>query len=153
MKPFKDHFSLTRKTISLFLLVAFAMTNVVSVSILAADTSNDPTGSTFTTDLTQLGREGRLRKTANFEKEINQVLEVLDKGESQPVIVDQNGNVQDEIVEQIAMRIANGNVPESLRAKSVVKLETGKLVSKANSEAELNVIVGAILPPLVGASR
>src|ERR1044072_2959948 len=73
MKPLTDHFSLTRKTISLFLLVAFAMTNVVSVSILAAGTSNDPARTTFTTDLTQLGREGRLRKTTNFEKETNQV--------------------------------------------------------------------------------
>jgi hypothetical protein len=105
---------------------------------------------TFTTDLTQLGRLGRLRQTSNFEKEIDQVLEVLEKGEGrQPVIVDQNGNVQDEIVEQIAIRIAKGNVPESLRTKSVVKLETGKLVSRTNSDAELNVIVGAVLQDAV----
>ena len=126
------------------------MTNIVSVSILAGDSSNDPTGMTFTTDLTQLGRNGRLRQTPNFEKEIDQVLEVLAKGESrQPVIVDQNGNAQDEIVEQIAIRIAKGNVAESLRAKSVIKLETGKLVSRTNSEAELNLIVGAVLEDAV----
>src|SRR4030095_7177354 len=108
MKRFTDHFSFVRKTISLFLLTAFVLTNVVAVQVFAGGGgTTKPASAAFTTDLTQLGREGRLRQSPNFETTVNQVVEVLEKGgSSQPVIVDENGSVQDEIVEQIAIRIA-----------------------------------------------
>jgi len=65
MKPFTDHFSLARKTITLCLLVAFVVSNVVAVRTLAGGSnetsSNALAYATFTTDLTQLGHEGRLR--------------------------------------------------------------------------------------------
>src|SRR5687768_14485470 len=86
MKPFTDHFSFTRKTISLCLIVAFVFTNIVAVKTIATSSSNTSAFATFTTDLTQLGREGRLRQSPSFESEIDQVLEVLEKGGSrQPV--------------------------------------------------------------------
>src|SRR5688572_31862644 len=102
MKLFTDHFSFARKTISLLLLVAFIATNVVAVRTLAGggstSSSNASAATAFTTDLTQLGHNGRLRVSPSFENEINRVLEVLEKGGAkQPVIVDENGSVQDEI--------------------------------------------------------
>ena len=115
---FTNHFSLARKTISLCLLAAFVVTNVVAVRTLAGNgstaSSNVLASATFTTDLTQLGHEGRLRQSLSFETYINQVIEVLEKGGSQqPVIVDQNGSVQDEIVEQIAIRTVKGDVSDT----------------------------------------
>ncbi|HVF31007.1 MAG TPA: S8 family serine peptidase, partial [Pyrinomonadaceae bacterium] len=144
MKPFTDHFSFARKTISLLLLVAFAFSNVVAVA--TATTSTETAITTFTTDLTQLGREGRLRRTPSFEAEVNKVIEVLAKGGSrQPVIVDENGSVQDEIVEQIAIRIAKGSVTDALRNRSLIKLETTKLFSSALGSARVNDAVAQIL--------
>src|SRR5829696_300019 len=120
MKPFTDHFSFARKTISLFLLVAFVMTNIGAIQIMAANASHTAPFASYTTDLTQLGREGRLRQSLNFESEVNQVLEVLEKGGArQPVLVDENGSVQDEIVEQIAIRISNGSVSKSLKDRAI----------------------------------
>ena len=147
MKPFTDHFSLIRKTISLYLLVAFVFTNVVVVTTLATTSSNE--SATFTTDLTQLGREGRLRQSPNFESEINQVLEVLEKGGKQPVIVDEDGSVQDEMVEQIAIRIAKGSVPAGLKNRSLVKLETTSLFSNAVNSAKLKEAVANILDNVI----
>ena len=114
---FTNHFSLARKTISLVLLAAFVVTNVVAVRTLAGNgsTTSSSASATFTTDLTQLGHEGRLRQSPSFESYINKVIEVLEKGgNKQPVIVDENGSVQDEIVEQIAIRTVKGDVPEKL---------------------------------------
>src|SRR6187551_1704096 len=131
MKPFIDHFSFARKTISLCLIAAFVLTNILAVHIFGSEFNwNKSATASFTTDLTQLGREGRLRQSPNFEREINKVLEVLEKGGGrQPVVVDENGSIQDEIVEQIAIRFAKGSVPASLQNRSLVKLETSALYS------------------------
>jgi hypothetical protein len=150
MKPFTDHFSLARKTISFCLIVAFAFTNVVALETLGMTSSNESALATFTTDLTQLGRQGRLRQSPSFETEVNKVLAMLEKGGGrQPVIVDENGSVQDEIVEQIALRIAKGTVAESMRTKSLIKLETTSLFSNSVSSAQLNAAVSLILEPVL----
>jgi ATP-dependent Clp protease ATP-binding subunit ClpA len=127
MKLLTNHFSLARKTISLCLLAAFVATNVVAVRTLAGNgliiSSDASATAAFTTDLTQLGQLGRLRQSPSFETYINKVVEVLEKGgNQQPVIVDMNGSVQDEIVEQIAIRTAKGDIPERLKGYSIVKL-------------------------------
>jgi ATP-dependent Clp protease ATP-binding subunit ClpA len=147
MKPFTDHFSFVRKTISLCLIAAFVFTNVVAVRTLGADVSKtQPATATYTTDLTQLGRQGRLRQSPNFETEINRVLEVLEKGGNrQPVVVDQDGSVQDEIVEQIAIRVAKGSVPNALKDLSLVKLETTALYSNAMDSTKLDAAINHIL--------
>src|SRR5215212_3458977 len=147
MKPFTDHFSFVRKTISLCLLVTFVLTNVGAIQIMAADAnSTRAAAATFATDLTQLGREGRLRQSPNFELEVNRLLEVLEKGGSrQPVIVDENGSVQDEIVEQVAIRIAKGSTATALKNLSLVKLETTALYSNAANSAKLNDAINNIL--------
>ena len=129
MKPLTDHFSFARKTISLLLVAGFILSNIV---VFGAGGKNESAAATFTTDLTQLGREGRLRQSPNFETEVNQVLEVLEKGGSHPLIVDENGSVQDEIVEQLAIRMSKGSVPEGLQNRSLIKLETTALYSAAN---------------------
>ena len=149
MKSIKDQISLVRKTISFILLVTFSFSN----ALVVAASTGDERLTVYTTDLTHLGREGRLRQTPNFETEINRVLEVLEKGGArQPVIVDENGSVQDEMVEQIALRIAKGSVGESLRARSLVKLETAKLVSNGKSAAEISDYLDEVLKAAAAAN-
>ena len=153
MKPFTDHFSFARKTISLCLIAAFVLTNVLAVHIFGSEFhGNDSAASaSYTTDLTQLGREGRLRQSPNFETEVNKVLEVLAKGGSrQPVVVDENGSVQDEIVEQIAIRFAKGSVPASLQNHSLVKLETSALYSNSLDTAARTAAFEKILGTVLG---
>nr|MBA3351660.1 hypothetical protein [Blastocatellia bacterium] len=150
MKPQTDQFSFFRKAISLYLLATFVLTNGAAVQTLAVNPAEtDRTATpflTFTTDLTQLGREGRLRQSPSFETEIAQVLDVLEKGGSRhPVLVDEDGSVQDEIVEQIAIRIAKGSVPDSMRDRSLIKLETTTLFSFAVDAAKLDAAVASVL--------
>jgi ATP-dependent Clp protease ATP-binding subunit ClpA len=135
------------------LIAAFVLTNVLAVHIFGSEfNGNDSaTSASYTTDLTQLGREGRLRQSPNFETEINKVLEVLAKGGSrQPVVVDENGSIQDEIVEQIAIRLAKGSVPASLQNHSLVKLETTALYSNTLDTAARTAAFEKILGTVLG---
>src|SRR4051812_12505269 len=92
-----------RKIVSIALLISFLFTNVAVISIFA-DTPTNATNasSTFATDLTQLGRQGRLRANLNFENEISGLVEMLENGgKRQPIIIDEKGESQDLIVEQL----------------------------------------------------
>src|SRR5687768_777779 len=148
MKPFTDKISFLRKAISICLLITIAFSNAL---MLQAGTDR-PHVAALTTDLTQLGRQGRLRQTPNFEAEVNRVIEVLaNGGNRQPVIVDANGSVQDEIVEQVAIRIARGLVPDSLRTWSLIKLETAKIVPTAGTECDLTSYIESAIENVVAA--
>ncbi|HEX2640010.1 MAG TPA: S8 family serine peptidase, partial [Pyrinomonadaceae bacterium] len=142
MKLSQNKTSFLKKTISLALLCSFAFSNFIAVEALAA-TASQPASetfstATFTTDLTQLGRDGRLRENLNFENETMGLLKVLAGGDvRQPVLVDEKGESQDLIVEQLAILLAKGTAPSGLSKKTILKLETAKLWSNAKSQAEL----------------
>src|SRR3954451_23218008 len=74
--------SVMSKLASAAILVSFLFTNVAIVGALANTPNVDATNSSaaFTTDLTQLGRQGRLRENPNFENEISALVEMLEKG-------------------------------------------------------------------------
>src|SRR6266700_2482593 len=115
---------LTRQTVSLTLLLSLIITNAFAVLPVTGNAKQSISASTalaiYTTDLTQLGREGRLRESLSFDKETNSLMEALGKGGvRQPVLVDESGMSPSMIVEQLALRIAKGNVPDNLKDKSV----------------------------------
>jgi ATP-dependent Clp protease ATP-binding subunit ClpA len=117
------------------LLYSFLITNIVAVSALASNSYSPPSAASaltsYTTDLTQLGRDGRLRENLNLEKETVRLIKVLaGNGKRQPVLIDEKGENQDFVVEQLAIRIANGDVADKLAGTSVLKLETATLYSK-----------------------
>src|SRR5438874_12916189 len=122
----------TRRLASIAVLASFVFSNVFAVyAIGGGDTkvvTKSPATAKYTTDLTQLGREGRLRENLSFEKETLRLVKVLGEGGvRQPVIVDDDRAVQETIVEQLALRIAKGSVPSALAAKSIIKIETANL--------------------------
>src|SRR6188768_2588067 len=107
---------LIRKAISFTLVFCFAAANLAVTQAFAAtkDAASNEAVSTegLTSDLTQLGRQGRLQENLNLETETLQLVKVLEaKGLRQPMIVDEKGESQDALVEQLAIRIANGSLP------------------------------------------
>ncbi|MGH7782370.1 MAG: hypothetical protein ACREO5_00775, partial [Candidatus Binatia bacterium] len=140
---------------SVALLLSLLITNAFAV-LPTSDSQKQSLAAPaiYTTDLTQLGRDGRLRESLSFEKETNRLIEVLGKGGSrQPVLIDEKGESPDMIVDQLAIRIARGNVPDSLKDKAVVKLMTRVLFSNTASAEQTNAIVNAILDQAVASGK
>lgn len=73
-------------------------------------------------------------------------------GIRQPVVIDEDKEVQDTIVEQAALRVARGNVPAGLAGRSILKVETGALFSAARTKGDATAAIDAIVNDAV-ASR
>nr|MBP7377784.1 hypothetical protein [Pyrinomonadaceae bacterium] len=135
---------------SLAIVVSILFTNAFAVGAVRNDTINVVASTTamakYTTDLTQLGREGRLRENLSYETETIQLLKVLAEGGlRQPVVVNEDAEIQNLIVEQAALRVAKGTAPEGLAGKSIVKVDTANLFSNTRSMAEAAQIVDSIV--------
>ena len=153
MKLLTNH-SILSRAISLTLLYSFIFTNIVAVGAFASSKTESPSNSSatarFTTDLTQLGRDGRLRENLNLEADTLRLIKVLaGGGQRQPVIVDEKGENQDFVVEQLAMRIANGSVTDKLSGVSILKLETDNVFSSASSVAEVSARIEAVMNEVI----
>jgi ATP-dependent Clp protease ATP-binding subunit ClpA len=139
-----------RKATSLALIFCFAAGNLAVTQVFAS--TKPVTGSStktetegLTTDLTQLGRQGRLQENLNLEAETIQLIKVLaGKGLRQPMILDEKNENQDALVEQVAIRIAKGSVP-TLKDKRILKLEAPTLFSHTTSEREAEARLNAII--------
>jgi len=91
----------------------------------------------FGTNLTQLAKEGKLDPVIGREREINQVIEVLlRKSKNNPVLVGDPGVGKTAIVEGLAQRIANKEVPTELQDKEVINIDMGSLVAGSKYRGE-----------------
>ena len=103
----------------------------------------------YTTDLTELGRQGRLRENTSYDAEAARLVKVLAEGGiRQPVIVDEDKGVQNAIVEQVAIRIAKGQAPP-LVGRQIIKLETENLFSNVASKEDASKIIASIIDDAV----
>ena len=140
-------FSTTRRFAAIAILASFVFSNVFAINALRGGqmTVSSATAK-YTTDLTQLGREGRLREDLSFEKETTSLIKVLaEGGVRQPVIVSEDAAVQNAVVEQVALRIANGTAPSQLAGKSILKIETSNLFSNAHTKDEAAQMIDSIV--------
>jgi ATP-dependent Clp protease ATP-binding subunit ClpB len=81
-------------------------------------------------NLTDAAREGKLDPVIGREDEIRRVLQVLSRRtKNNPVLIGEPGVGKTAVVEGIAQRIISGDVPESLKSKNIVVLDTGTLVA------------------------
>ncbi len=81
-------------------------------------------------NLTDAAREGKLDPVIGREDEIRRVLQVLSRRtKNNPVLIGEPGVGKTAVVEGIAQRIINGDVPDSLKSKNIVVLDTGTLVA------------------------
>ena len=92
--------------------------------------SDTPTVDEFGTDLTAMAREGRIDPVVGRAEEIEQTVEVLSRRtKNNPVLIGEPGVGKTAIVEGIAQRIIDGDVPDTLRDKRLVQLDVGGMVA------------------------
>ncbi|MFC8571176.1 ATP-dependent Clp protease ATP-binding subunit [Streptomyces sp. NPDC057245] len=114
-----------------------------------AAATNTPTLDKYGRDLTGLAQEGRIDPVIGREEEIEQTVEVLSRrGKNNPVLIGDAGVGKTAVVEGLAQRITDGDVPDVLTGRRVVALDLTGVVAgtryRGDFEERMNTIVGEI---------